>query len=656
MDEELTEEELARIQKATTLAKVAGGIAAKWMWWWLLVAVWLFAGFSAFLVQRSVRSPCRYEATTRLLYMPRQEGKVPTLGDKQLLRILERRSLKRRAGTGLPLPPGEDATLTQDLDIVQEGRPSNLYTLTARSRARAGAVRKVNAYADVLLEEYAAYRSEELMQWGMSAAERQQSTRAELSAVEAEIAELETQVGTQRPVETLMSMNALISDQRRNVTMLEVEVDAEAVKRDKLADEMGGMGTALLDRTPEIRRLAESIAALDAEISKLREVYTDLNPKVRGKLEDREMLQAQYQAILEEFGVQKLNPGELERADRNSTALLDSESRMAALEKKLAAQKETLAVNEQRAEDLTAVVPRILVLVSRRADLERELKDLEFQLGEAGRSREIARNELRQIERAESPSDQYPLRLKNFLMAAAAAVFCTVALALWTIVLGLWLGDVRGAKELAAYPDIHVLGSLPKRRALSKEREKDVFGVVALNFCNADVPKRNVLICRLRGAKPQPRFAEALDWSLSMSGKRLFALYLVSSQTFEPEEGSEMLINTARKGSAGRFPVANRFALAPTEIEMLRADLATIHEEFDIVFLLMPDGLRRGGNYFSQLLEECDSALVTVGANKTSRREFAYVRRQVNKARKPMMGLVAGERARVVKKEMEEPA
>ena len=215
---------------------------------------------------------------------------------------------------------------------------------------------------------------------------------------------------------------------------------------------------------------------------------------------------------------------------------------------------------------------------------------------------------------------------------------------------------MRGAKELAAYPDIHVLGSLPKRRALSKEREKDVFGVVALNFCNAEVPKRNVLICRLRGAKPQPRFAEALDWSLSMSGKRLFSLYLVSSQTFEPEEGSEMLINTARKGSSGQFPVANRFALAPTEIEMLRADLATIHEEFDIVFLLMPDGLRRGGNYFSQLLEECDSALVTVGANKTSRREFAYVRRQVNKARKPMMGLVAGERARVVKKEMEEPA
>ena len=145
----------------------------------------------------------------------------------------------------------------------------------------------------------------------------------------------------------------------------------------------------------------------------------------------------------------------------------------------------------------------------------------------------------------------------------------------------------------------------------------------------------------------------ALDWSLSMAGQRCFVLEFVSSSGFEPPEGGEPMINVVKKGSHGWFPVVNRFSFAPTELQMLQADMAAIREEFDNVFLMMPGGLRKGGSFFSQLLGACESVLVSVGADATPRSELEYVRKHVLASGKPMMGIVTGASAKVVRKEME---
>ena len=653
MDEELTEAEREQMRKTAALLKVSAGIASKWVFAWFLVGAGLFAGFSAYLVQRAARSTWRYEAQTRLIYMPRQEGKAPTLGDKQLLRVLERQSLKKRVAEVLPLPKGEASQLMADLSIKQEGRPSNLFTLTAHSGSRVAAIRKVNAYADVLLTEYADYRAEELTRWGAAAEARRESMQVELSDIEEEMAALETRVGTPRPVAVLTSLTTLIGDQRRNAVMLDVDIATEEERRATLEAELGEAGTAILERTPDIRRLMASMESLDEEIAKLREVYTDLNPKVKGKLEDREALEKQYRDILEEYGAGDAGAGALERAEKNATAMLEAQSRAAALRETRAALGDALAANEERAAELTEVAPRMTVLSGRRAELLKELKDLEQQVGSEGYLRESARGDLRQIERAERADDRSPLQPKNFILGAAGSVVCTGALALWTIVLGLWWGKVRGAQELAANGDVEVLGSLPRRWALRQHVEKDAMGVVAMNFVNANAPKGVVLLCRLRGAKHQPKFLSVLEWSLSMSGIRLFLLDVVQNADFEAVEGAETLLNTVKKGPAGWFPVVNRYALAPTELQMLRADLAALKAEFDCILVSMPGGLRRGGKFLSQLLSVCDSALVVVGADKSRRRELRYVRRMALLAGKPMMGLVTGAKGRVVRREME---
>ena len=149
------------------------------------------------------------------------------------------------------------------------------------------------------------------------------------------------------------------------------------------------------------------------------------------------------------------------------------------------------------------------------------------------------------------------------------------------------------------------------------------------------------------------KFREALAWSMSMSGKKFFALEIVPSASFEPPEGAEFMLATARKGDRGWFAVDNRYALAPTELEMLKADIAQIGSEYDHVFILQQGGMRRGGSFMDQLLEICDSALVVAGAGKSPRSWLSYILKHIHASGKPAMSLATGAKKKIVRTEME---
>ena len=167
------------------------------------------------------------------------------------------------------------------------------------------------------------------------------------------------------------------------------------------------------------------------------------------------------------------------------------------------------------------------------------------------------------------------------------------------------------------------------------------------------VPKGIVLVCRLPGAEEQPKFREALDWSLAMAGHKTFMLSIVRTAGFTPPEGAEMLVNTVIKDPHGWFTVENRYSLAPTELEMLKADLDEIRKTHDEVFIMMPDGFCKGGSFFDQLLRACSSVLLVVGAGKTLRTDLSYVRRHALAGDRPMMGVMVGAAAGAVRREME---
>ncbi|MBR0057664.1 MAG: hypothetical protein IJP66_10075, partial [Kiritimatiellae bacterium] len=656
MDRELTEEEREReeVRKLVALQKVVGQIVLKWRTLLISTFAALSIGFTLFIVWHYATSNHRYDASTRLSYMPRKVARVENLNDKQLFSILERPSLKRRVGQRLSMPREERECLGIDLEITQERKPTNIYTLKARAPGKLAAITKVNTYAKVLIDEYRDYRMRDLDALRESIGARKERVRERLSELDGEETIVKGKSGVASPVETLTAINSLLSDQRRDLAMLNAQILNEEVKRRRLEETVGGFGETVSRNSAAIREKFERLAAIDAEIANLRTIYTDLNPKVMGKLEDRDAFFRDYENFIAENGLEGKTLEEVALIEKAVGELAEIQMRLEVLAESRRSLEQWIKDNEERSAKLTGVIPALERLNGQRLDLESTMRSLDDQISEIEYLQMAMASDLTQIERSGGAGDSDPLRSKNFIMSIAAALFCTLSLGVWIVVLELLFGKVWSKKELAAYDEFLVLGSIPAAGALPESEEKDILGVAALRFCKADLPKSVVLVCRLPGVPPQDAFSAALDWSLTMSGQRAFTLEIVKSADFVPPEGATSIISTFRKDTQGWLPIENRYMLVTSELEMLQADLAALKEEFDVVFITMPDGVRRGGSFFSQLLGVCDSVLLMVGARATPRSWLVYARQAFAQAGKPVMALLTGVKAKIAKREMEE--
>jgi capsular polysaccharide biosynthesis protein len=653
MQDDLTESEREQLRKFVVLQKVAGIILLKWIWLLLAVFFALAAGFSLFVVKHYSKSIRRFDAKTQLLYNPRQVAKVQNVTDKQLMSILDRASIRRKMGDRMAMTESEKECLVQDLEIRQERRQPNLFILTAHAPTKAGAVEKVNLYAEMLIGEYVTYRNRDLETWRESLEVRKKSLLGNIAELEGEESVLKGKAGVAAPAEMLTMTTGLLSDQRRNLSLLSVKINNEELKKKSIEAVVGKMGEAVSANAATIRRKSRELAELDKEIAKLREIYTDLNPKVKGRLEDRQKMLADYNEFLKSKGIDGVDLDTLAQTEKAASDLAESMMCLNVLKEDYHSLEQEIKSNEKLAERLTAVIPAFERLRVKRADLERAMNDLDEQIGNLAYLQSAARSDLKQIERAGGAADMNPRRPRNFILAIAAAVVCTLLLAAWILVFEFLFGKVTGGRELKARNEITFIGSLPKPGCVNEGEERDVLGVVALNFSSAQMPKGIVLECRLPGAEMQPKFGEVLVWSLAMAGSRSFVLEIVPHFGFTPPENGESMLNTVRCGDTGWFPVDNRYALAPTEVQMLKADLEGIRQEYEHVFLRMPDGFRRGGSFLDQLLDLSDCALVMVGAGNTSRSALSYALRHVQAKQKPVLGLAVGATAKVVRKEME---
>ena len=271
LNEELTEAEREQMQRLVTLQKVVLGIVARWAWLFVAVFAVVFLIFAAYLTIRASKSVGRFTATTRLLYNPRKVADIETISDKQIMSILDRASLKRRVGDKVEMPQAEKECLAFDMTIKQAKRPTNLFMLTAASQSWKAAVKKANAYAEILIGEYANYRSKDLEAWSVSLQGRRAKLLEELSEIETNDTKLKTKTGVRSPQDALLALNALISDQRKNASALGVELTNEEMKKQRLEKQVGKTGVTITEYAQTIRRKAETIATIDKELVALRE-------------------------------------------------------------------------------------------------------------------------------------------------------------------------------------------------------------------------------------------------------------------------------------------------------------------------------------------------------------------------------------------------
>ena len=654
IESEQTEAEREQMKTFETFRKTATTILVKWAWLLVLVFAVVAAAAAVGIERRASRSIGRYSAITKLLFSPRPAARIQPMGDRQLLGVLDRASIKRSVAQRMSLSVAEARRLPGDLKIVQERRPTNMFTLTATASSYERAIEKVNAYAAVLVEEYVAYRTRDLSQWGETLERRKAGLLERVAAFDAEETLAKTKTGAVSPVETLTLLNGLVSDQRRNLSRLGVDLASARAKKERLEEAVGGIGQAVVACAPAIRKKAAELAAVEEELAKLREIYTDANPKVMGKLDDKRVLEESFVALLRENGIPDIGPDDIERVEKSARELAEVVVRIEAIEESRRSLETEIESNEKQIEALVKTVPALERARTDREEVLRTLRDLEEQQGNLNYLIMTAVGDLRQIEPAGYAFDKKPSRTRGVAMAVAAGAAVALCLAFWIVGLEFAFGKVRGAKELGFGGDVDVFGSLPKKGRVSPEREAEVARAVATACGRSDAMKGVVLVYRLAGAEGPASFREAIRWTYAMAGRRVFGLSLVPGDSFEPPEGAETLLGVAYKDDRGWFPCADMRSLDAAELRMLQADIETLRKDFDDVLLELPLSFRRAGPFLDQAMGLANGVLLFARANVSPRREFSQARKRAAAAGKPLGGIAEGAGARTIRAEMEE--
>ena len=609
---------------------------------------------TVFLTWHFARSVSRFSAKVQMRYYPGKAPGVETMGAKALLQVLNNMDeLKPKVAERLHLAGRDRECIRANLKLEQAQKDSDMLTITSQASSWVGAVRQANTYAEILAAAYAEYRvpllEKTLASW-----------REAKSLLLQRAADLDTReniekaaAGVASPAAALVSLNAQLSDQRMMLSTMNMKIANEEARAGVQKRKMRGYGEKVVAHGKTIREMSDALAKIEDELAKLRQTWTDEHEPVKHKIAEREAFKAKYEEFRRKSGLSAIPVEDMEQIERDTVAYGEMCKSLEIMKAERVTLERSIAEGEKRLDSLNAACIALDKLARTREDVEKSMRKYDEDIHNVQRIMRDVGNDLIIVREAGGAGDKRPVNVKNIALAVVGAVAGTGVIALWILVAEFYFGCVKDTKELAAWEDIQSLGALPAKGAVPEAEEKDVMGVVAQEYCKADLPKGVVLACRLPGTPDKPEFIETLEWTLSMAGQRLFTMYIVPGADFSPPEGSEPMLSASKRGREGWFPVENRYMLAQSEMEMLRADLATLRDSYDNVILFMPDGLRKGGSFFGQLLDICESVLVMVCAGKTRRHDLKYARRHIADSGKPAMGIVMGASAADVRKEME---
>ena len=197
------------------------------------------------------------------------------------------------------------------------------------------------------------------------------------------------------------------------------------------------------------------------------------------------------------------------------------------------------------------------------------------------------------------------------------------------LALGILLGKVSDEEEVAAFHSLDSLGDYPaSENQFASDEEKDtVLHGIYYKFRDVLSNKHVLFVGIAEGAQVVADIRRAAEWSLAMSGRKFFRIFIVPAVEFkEPEDGAadDSLVAVQCAGQVGYLPVGNVHALSPAELEMLGCDVKELSKRYDLLIICRDQPLRVRELFFQQMVEFCDGSFLYFGAGRTSRRLLRF--------------------------------
>lgn len=615
-ERELEEEQIRRLN---ALRRILLIVAGRWLWVALAAFVAVAGTLTFLLVRRTARSCERVVVQTKLQFYPKSAAKIPAMDARQVFQILTRDTMVRDYIKRAKLTGVERLRAWIDLSLTQNRWDPRLFEITVKANTEARAVEKANCFADICLEEYAAYRRAELEKWLKTIDARRQELLAQSAALAADEQRLAQTHGVLAPEADVERLRTTISEQKVRLSELDVKATNEDLRVKRLKAELGTVSAKAFGHADELKDLQEELRRAEKEIVRLRELYTDKNPRLAVVLKTRADCRARLDAFLKAHEMPAMTVAELERLTAVYEKLRNAEVECEIHRSGRTALAQEIAANERQLKTLSDLLPQFEAFRRQRETLQPTIQGLEETISDIRYLQASIAGDLTQVERATGGRIASPYAKKNFLLGLAGGLFAAGGLLTLLVLVDFLFGRVRNAREAACYLGVRSLGpAVPKAACPAGVAYKDTLDRICLQIERETAEKAVHFMGVLPGGAFVDELGEAMHWLLTMAGRRVVVLDIVPAKTFEAPEGAEFLASVCLMGGRGWFARANPLALSPSETKLLGEDIATLRTRFDLVLLRCAEPVT-SDIFLRQMLEIAEVPLFHVGAGRTPR-------------------------------------
>ena len=638
-------EEEQQLQTLNTYRKLVQTILLDHIFFLLFVFVVSFACVLAMMKKMVSVSPYRFSAKTSLLYNPKHSSKIGANEESQLLRIFRRNAMKGKLKNRMDLLVEGGNANDYTVEIRPEWKQKNFFTIETHSSNRDNAINAANQMAELCIEEYKAFREEDLKKWLESVNVRKNDISESIKAVEEKLSELSHEMDIMDPGHELTNYKTTIAALKSKRTELQAQLTNAKLSLTTVETLLNNIDKNAILHISRLREFERDIKKCDDEISVLRNNYTDKNPKLRGIIEKRSRIVEQFNNFLKDKNINNFNLDALAHATDIQEKQRDLLLKINSLNERLALIDSEIKTNEEMINKLVVVIPNVTQLSHEKNALQQTLKSLEDDASSINYLLGAIKNDIIQVERCEDAISQNPFSHTNVAIAFIAAFGCMFLVAALLSFVGVFFGNVVRLAELEAYPELNALGAVPDSlRNFDKatDDEKTVLATIHYNFVQVKSPKKVVFIGTLPGAHFTSALKKGMNWSCLVSGMKFLHLKIVATDGFEEPDNHEMeiLAATYYHGEEGVMAAENPRALSQAELNLLENDIKELQSKFDTVFIYSDGPIDRFGVFFNQMLSICDSAIIIVGAKHSSRSFLRYVVSQQHETGRCVMSIL----------------
>jgi len=626
----LQDEERERMQQFELYRKLCVSILLKWWWAVLLLMVVTAMALTVFFEVKFWGSQERYEAATGLFFFPKEvKSFYAPMSQKQTMELFERSTLLKQVADRLNLSPKERASLAGRIEITSDKNRPNLIQIAVKAHTLEGAVLLANAVADVCCDEYVEFRSRDLRSRLDTMLDRKAELERSLDRAEKQQRELVSTWTALSPLQEVDRLRVVISVGLAKLSELNIQYSNEDARRKKLEELLSKIDSNGLKYADRLRELLENQERLKKETYRLRQLYTDKNPRLQAIVAEYEDAVREYEDFVKEKQIRTRDPESLRNADAMLKELSATTESLENLKQNRTALNSEIEKNRETVAQLTAMLPKYDEYVTQRQSLFEILNSVEEGIGDIQLLLAMTPNDLQQVEKVTGATRCSAFDKKAIALIMAGTVVVTGTGVILLIVLSILFGKVSTLEEISANRNLVAVGSYPaseKQFSSAQEKEAVLHGIY---YKYREVlGSGHVLFEGVgQGGRMVPDILEALEWNSAMAGLKVVRINIVSAVDFKVPEDCEDhsdLVAVQCAGTEGFLPVGNLHALSPAELEMLGSDVKTLLKKYDVLVLARSAPLQAPELFYRQMVAFCDCSLLYFGAGATSRRLLRY--------------------------------